>query len=247
MVIDLDRCNGCGTCMVACAVENNVPPARADSERRTGITWMRVYKVDNGASFPESTAVFVPVIVPAVRTSTRPASRYARRMPWTSTRRQESSARCRSVPRLPLLHDGLSLSRALLQLVGSRLARGHGEDAEPGCFAPDEGRRGEVQFLSRPAARGTGQSGRRRATRIEPDEYMPACVEACPTRGHRLRRSGRSSSEVAQLAQAKDAFRLLADLGTEPKVYYLSKKPWVHKLAKHGARGRQRRRLMDKH
>ena len=42
MVIDIDRCTGCGACMVACAVENNVPPAAPNATERTGITWMRV-------------------------------------------------------------------------------------------------------------------------------------------------------------------------------------------------------------
>ena len=42
MVIDLDRCNGCGTCMIACAVENNVAPAEPKANERTGVTWLRV-------------------------------------------------------------------------------------------------------------------------------------------------------------------------------------------------------------
>ncbi len=49
MVIDVDRCNGCGACMMACAVENNVPPAKPAANERTGITPIRVYRaaVDN--------------------------------------------------------------------------------------------------------------------------------------------------------------------------------------------------------
>ena len=35
MTIDVDRCNGCGACMVACAVENNVPPAHEGATERT--------------------------------------------------------------------------------------------------------------------------------------------------------------------------------------------------------------------
>ena len=59
MVIDLDRCTGCGACMVACAVENNIPPAHQGATERTGTTWIRVYKADNRKAFPEQRAVFV--------------------------------------------------------------------------------------------------------------------------------------------------------------------------------------------
>ena len=41
MSIDLDRCTGCGACMVACAVENNIPAAPENANDRKGITWIR--------------------------------------------------------------------------------------------------------------------------------------------------------------------------------------------------------------
>ena len=47
MVVDLDRCNGCGACMLACAVENNVAPAAPGATDRTGITPLRVYRYEN--------------------------------------------------------------------------------------------------------------------------------------------------------------------------------------------------------
>jgi len=62
MTIDIDRCNGCGSCMVACAVENNVPPAESGATDRTGITWIRVFQIDNGGRGAEKRSAFIPML-----------------------------------------------------------------------------------------------------------------------------------------------------------------------------------------
>jgi len=55
-------------------------------------------------------------------------------------------------------------------------------------------------------------------------DYTPACAEACPTGAIRF---------VDLNAQAPDSlhFRLLERLGTDPKIYYRSRKEWVRRLA----------------
>jgi molybdopterin-containing oxidoreductase family iron-sulfur binding subunit len=59
---------------------------------------------------------------------------------------------------------------------------------------------------------------------------VPACVEACPTRAIAFGDLADPASDVAKLARNGNSFRLLARLGTEPKVYYHSKEAWVRQL-----------------
>jgi Fe-S-cluster-containing dehydrogenase component len=54
MVIDLDRCTGCGTCVVACASENNVVVRADESDKERSIAWMQLYKINNGEKFPRT-------------------------------------------------------------------------------------------------------------------------------------------------------------------------------------------------
>ena len=68
----------------------------------------------------------------------------------------------------------------------------------------------------------------RRAGRFLEDadfRYLPACAEDCPTDAITFGDLDEPGSEVARLAASPRARRLLDDLGTEPKVFYLSRNP----------------------
>jgi menaquinone reductase, iron-sulfur cluster-binding subunit len=64
--------------------------------------------------------------------------------------------------------------------------------------------------------------------------YTPACAAACPTKAIAFGNLLDANSEVAKLSKDPRAFRILEKLKTEPKVYYLSKHQWVHKLGDKG-------------
>lgn len=53
------------------------------------------------------------------------------------------------------------------------------------------------------------------------NEYIPACVEACPSNAMYFGDLNDPDSIVSVLHRSPRAFRLLEDLGTEPKVIYL--------------------------
>ena len=53
-------------------------------------------------------------------------------------------------------------------------------------------------------------------------EYTTACADVCPTKAIMFGNLEDPNSQVSHLARSTRAFRLLEDLGTEPKVYYLA-------------------------
>jgi molybdopterin-containing oxidoreductase family iron-sulfur binding subunit len=58
---------------------------------------------------------------------------------------------------------------------------------------------------------------------LKEGDYVPACVETCPAEAMTFGDLEDSRSSVARLAQGPRVFRLLEELGTEPKVIYLTK------------------------
>jgi molybdopterin-containing oxidoreductase family iron-sulfur binding subunit len=66
---------------------------------------------------------------------------------------------------------------------------------------------------------------------IEEGEYITACTEACPAQAITFGDLNNPKHKVSRLIKSPYAFRLLERLNTKPKVYYLSTKDWVRKMA----------------
>lgn len=234
MVIDLDRCTGCGACMTACAAENNVAPGHAKATPRTGLTPMLVQRVSNGGAGADRREVFIPVtcmhcehetpcvaVCPQQAVELDKATGIVNQMPQRCLGCRYCMTACAYHARYFNWWDPewpVGMERTLNPGVAVRM-RGVVEKCN---FC--HGRLHEAE--DKAAAAGKAE--------IDPADYRPACVEACATQAIVFGDLNDPLSDVRKASRHEDSFRLLARLGTEPKVYYRSKQEWVRGLAERG-------------
>ena len=231
MSIDIDKCTGCGACMVACAVENNVPPAPEGANDRKGITWIRIFRIDNGAEGVNRKTAFVPMlcqqcgedtpcasVCPQQAVQVDPATGIVGQMPEPCLGCRYCMAACPYHARYFNWWDPAwpaGMDRTLNPAVAPRM-------------------RGVVEKCNfchgrwHAAKERSAAQGRRD---LEPADYVPACVEACPTGAIQFGDLNDPAGAPAQAARQPGSFRMLEKLGTEPKIYYHSKREWVRQIA----------------
>jgi molybdopterin-containing oxidoreductase family iron-sulfur binding subunit len=231
MVIDLDKCTGCGTCMVACASENNVSVRPDESDKERSITWMQLFKISNGRPFPHTEVSYFPrpcmhcqhhtpcvFVCPATATNMDYQTGIVSQIYTRCIGCRYCQAACPYHARYFNWWDGIfpkGMERYLSPEVSPRM-RGVVE---------------KCSFCHHRLMRAKNAAYAEGRREIQEHEYLTGCAEACPTQAITFGDLNNPDHQVSQLVKSPYAFRLLERLGTEPKVYYLSTKDWVRKKA----------------
>lgn len=231
MTIDLSKCTGCASCMVACKVENNLPLQKPqDILESRDISWMEVLAMKEGEGFEATDA--------------------------DGHDEHEARSRMRYMPR-PCMHcddppctkvcpvyatildrDGI-VSQIYDRCIGCRYCTNNcpytaklfvwntpewPEEMKAG-INPDvtvrpKGVVEKCTFCHHRLQR-VSEQAKVEGREIHDGEFVPACLEVCPTQAIVFGDLDNPSTAVARSAASPRAFRELEDLGTKPKVMYL--------------------------
>ncbi|MFQ5649296.1 MAG: 4Fe-4S dicluster domain-containing protein [bacterium] len=219
MVIDLNKCTGCGECVAACKIENNVAIVGPDeSDRGRTMLWMDILTTYEG-EFPDVKVRYMPR--PCFQCDNPPCTKVC---PVRAT----------------YLNDEGLVTQIFPQCIGCRYcqvacpytvksfnwSRPEWPEEMRAACNPDVSLRpaGVVEKCTfcihrlQIAKEQAAVEGRE----LREGDYIPACMESCPTGAIYFGDLDDPKSQVSKLRRNPRAFQLLEDLGTEPKVFYLS-------------------------
>lgn len=218
MVIDEDRCTGCGACAVACRAENNVAVVGDDQTGKgRQINWIRVERYWDG-TYPDVKARFRPILC-----------------------QQCANAPCEPVcPVFATYHnpDGLN-AQIYNRCVGVRYCANNcpyrvrffnwlepdwpaplEQQLNPDVTVRKKGLIEKCTFCIQRIRRAK-QTAELEGRRVRDGEAVPACVQTCAPGALVFGDLNDPNSRVSQLDKNVRGYRLLDNLGTEPVVIYL--------------------------
>lgn len=228
MVIDLDRCTGCQSCVVACQVENNIPPPTLeDAETGRAISWIRVVPFETGEHGTRPGLRVVPLL--CMHCDRPPCIKVC---PAKATRIDEQGlvgqayARC-----IGCRYCTTACPYTVRQFNWKKPEWPRPMEA---ALSPDVSvrPRGVVEKCSfcHHRLQRAQDKARAEGRPLRDGDYVPACVQSCPAEAMFFGNLDDSRSLVARLKESPRALRLLEELGTEPKVTYLAKGEWGSEL-----------------
>jgi molybdopterin-containing oxidoreductase family iron-sulfur binding subunit len=223
MVIDLDKCTACQACVIACKAENNIPFSSPDEAGKNRvISWMTILPMTEG-EYPDIRVRYVPR--PCMHCDRPPCVKVC---PVGATYKN---------------NEGL-IAQVYTQCIGCRYCTNNCPYTVKyfNWFKPEWPKEMEKYLNPDVSIRTKGvvekcsfchhrlQKAKDKAAAqnrpLEQGDYIPACAQTCPTEAISFGDLDDPRSTVSQLVRSPRVFRLLEELGTEPKVYYLAEGEW---------------------
>lgn len=218
MVIDLDRCTGCGACAAACQAENNIPVVgREEAQRGRSMNWLRMVHEVEG-KFPDAHVMTYPRLCQHCENA--PCVYVC---PVHATYLSENGIVAQIYPQCIGCRYCMAACPYTVKTFNwfepewpeqLRTARNPDVSLRP---------RGVVEkctFCSH-RLQHAAEEARVRNVPLGEVGYQPACVESCPAEAMAFGDLDDPSSNVSRMKVNRRAERLLEELGTEPKVIYL--------------------------
>ena len=223
MVIDLNKCTGCKTCVIACKAENNLQTVPVSEAKKGRINnWINVKTVTAG-EYPNAKIRYLPMLC-----------NHCEKPPCTKV--------------CPVRATYLNDEGLVAQIYGRCIGCRYCANACPytaktfNWFKPEFSENYKMMLSPDVSVRGAGvvekctfchhrlQQAREKA-RVEKRElkegdYIPACAQNCPTDAITFGNLRNKNSKVHKLAKSFNTFRLLEDIGSEPKVTYIAEGAW---------------------
>lgn len=201
MAVSLTRCAGCQTCTIACKIDNSTQP---------NVFWKNVRDVEVG-SYPAATRFFLPV--QCMHCANPPCMTVC---PTGATKKREDG--------VVFVDYSKCMGCGYCVLACPYEARWLVKDESqyfPGNGHPEERVRPlgattkcDLCFDRLDAGMKDGK------TPGTDPSATPVCVNACPARAMVFGDLDDPDSEITKLIRAKESFRLLPDMKTDPSIYY---------------------------
>lgn len=220
MVIDLDRCTGCQTCVAACMAENNSPVIEPDDAKlgRT-IHWMEVLFHMEGR-YPKPQAQVTPL--PCMQCENPFCVRVC---PVAATYKDDTDGGIVKVDYDRCIGCRFCVvacpySRRYFNWRAPSYPETLVNTLNPDVPVRPKGVVEKCVFCPQRLDKAKGRA-RAEGREVRDGDWITACTQACPAGTITFGDMSDPNSKVYQLIHSARSFRLLEEMGTLPKVYYL--------------------------
>lgn len=223
MVIDLDKCTACQACTVSCQAENNVPFAGPE-QTALGRSkhWQDVMtELEEESEYPDFHVRFIPR--PCMHCESPPCVTVC---PVGATYVDEEGLVRMDYQRcIGCRYCTTACPYAIryFNWYAPQYPAGYDAYLNPNVPVRPVGVVEKCSFCIHRLEQAKREAAAQGRELTDADVVLlPACNQACPASARYFGDLDDPESTVSRLARSPRAFRLLEDIGTEPKVYYLA-------------------------